>query len=156
MSWACRLESEDGGVGKVAMPTLRSRVPSFYRTVLLFQDQADIQALQVEFPALADRVRLHTPCISASADPAVKFPSSSQHTHGMVSGFIWTALATEGVGVNIQHFNPQINEAIAKAFGTPESWTLTAQLVFGKREGEPEGKSFKDSEDTVKVFGAKE
>jgi predicted oxidoreductase (fatty acid repression mutant protein) len=76
-----------------------------------------------------------------------------------MSQFIaWTALANEGLGCNLQHHHPIINDFVAKTWGVPESWTLRAQLVCGKATGPPRGgvdKQFAPLEERVKVYGSK-
>ena len=36
-----------------------------------------------------------------------------------------------GVGANIQHYNPVIDEAVRTLFGLPENYVLVAQMPFG-------------------------
>ncbi len=71
----------------------------------------------------------------------------------------WTALANEGLGCNLQHHHPVISPYVAKTYDVPASWSLRAQLVFGKPTGPPRGgveKVFAPLETRVKVYGAKE
>ena len=37
-----------------------------------------------------------------------------------------------GLGVNLQHYNPLIDDEIKKYFKVPDSWTLVAEMVFGE------------------------
>lgn len=48
---------------------------------------------------------------------------------------LWTALEAEGLGANIQHYNPLADQQVASTWGIPENWQLKAQLVFGGCEG---------------------
>jgi len=69
-------------------------------------------------------------------------------------------LANEGLGANLQHLQAQLSKAVAadKSWNVPESWSLRAQLVFGKPTGPPRGgveKQFAPLEPRVKVFGKK-
>lgn len=68
---------------------------------------------------------------------------------------MWTALSVEGFGASLQHYNflPGFAEKICEEWKLPKDWTLKAQLVFGKRMGEPREKISKSVEDRVKVFG---
>jgi len=51
---------------------------------------------------------------------------------------IWTALEAEGLGANLQHYNPIVNQKVAAQWGLPEDWELDAQLVFGtSKSGKP-------------------
>ncbi|GAA5849742.1 hypothetical protein JCM9279_002002 [Rhodotorula babjevae] len=119
-------------------PASEQRLNGFqnaYGTVLLFEDQAVVKGLQENIPAYAEH-----------------FPTWSEHAHGIVAFTIWTALEAEGLGANLQHYNPLIDADVAKEFSVPESWKLRAQLVFGKGEAPAGDKEFKPLEDRVKVF----
>lgn len=67
---------------------------------------------------------------------------------------IWTALEAEGLGANLQHYNPLIDEKVAAQWNVPKDWVLNAQLVFGAPGGEAGEKVFQDLGERVKVFGA--
>jgi len=43
-----------------------------------------------------------------------------------------------GLGVNLQHYNPLIDEPIKQIFALPDSWDLVAQMVFGEKLEEPQ------------------
>ena len=67
---------------------------------------------------------------------------------------IWTAFEAEGLGCNLQHYNPLIDIKLASMFDVPVTWNLKAQLVFGKPEGETPGpKPKNDVNKSLKVFG---
>lgn len=104
-------------------------------TVLFFEDQAVIQGLQEQFAAYADN-----------------FPVWSNQSNGMLQFVVWTALANEGVGASLQHYNPLIDEQVAKEWNLPESWKLLAQMPFGSILAEPGEKQFAPIESRVKVF----
>jgi predicted oxidoreductase (fatty acid repression mutant protein) len=65
---------------------------------------------------------------------------------------VWTALESLGFGANLQHYNPLINEVVAKEWSLPTEWGLVAQLVFGTPTGEVAEKSFNSLEERVKIF----
>ena len=44
----------------------------------------------------------------------------------------WVAIRDMGLGANIQHYNPIVDESVAKVFGIPEGYRLVAQMVFGR------------------------
>ncbi|MCV2216876.1 nitroreductase family protein [Thauera sp. Sel9] len=83
-------------------------------TVLLFEDQDVIAELQRKFPLYADN-----------------FPIFAEHSAGMAQFAVWTALAEAGIGASLQHYNPVIDEAVAKEWKLPASWKLRAQMPFG-------------------------
>lgn len=50
---------------------------------------------------------------------------------------LWTALSLEGLGCNLQHVNPTVDQRVIAEWGIPPSWSLKAQLVFGAPIGGP-------------------
>jgi len=63
-------------------------------------------------------------------------------------------LEAEGMGCNIQHYNPLINESVSKEWNIPAGWALKGQMVFGKPTEMPGPKQFQPAEERYKVFGA--
>lgn len=107
-------------------------------TVLFFEDKDDVKGLQEQFPLYADN-----------------FPIWSEHSHGIAAYSVWTALAEQGIGASLQHYNPLVDEALAKKYDLPDSWKLRAQMPFGSIEGEPGEKEYMDDDKRFKVFGNK-
>jgi predicted oxidoreductase (fatty acid repression mutant protein) len=85
---------------------------------------------------------------------ADKFPQWSEHSSAILQYILWTALEQEGLGANLQHYNPLIDGKVQAEWKAPESWKLTAQLVFGTPVGQPREKMRMPVDDRVKVFGA--
>ncbi|CAK4031084.1 nitroreductase HBN1 [Lecanosticta acicola] len=111
-----------------------------YGTILFYEDPEPIKALQSKFPQYAD-----------------KFPQWSEHTSAMHQYVLWTALEAEGLGCNLQHYNPLADQKVSEHFGVPLEWSQKAQLVFGepadaKRENLQE-RTFQPVEERVKFFG---
>ncbi|KAI2621763.1 Nitroreductase [Hypoxylon sp. NC1633] len=106
-------------------------------TVLFFEDQDVINGMQAKFPLYSD-----------------KFPVWALQSDGMIQYVIWTALTAEGLGANLQHYNPLIDVKVASEWGIPDNWKLNAQLVFGGRTGEAGPKDQLPIADRLKVFGA--
>lgn len=50
--------------------------------------------------------------------------------------YLWAALEAEGLGANLQHYNPVANQKTADTFGIPQEWQLKGQLVFGDIAGD--------------------
>jgi predicted oxidoreductase (fatty acid repression mutant protein) len=69
----------------------------------------------------------------------------------MLQFTIWTALRELGVGANLQHYNPVIDDAVKKLFDVPASWKLIAQMPFGGIVAEPDAKEKEDISVRVKV-----
>ena len=106
-------------------------------SVLFFEDQEVVQNLQANFPAYADN-----------------FPVWAEHTDAMHQYAVWTTLAEAGIGANLQHYNPLIDNAVAEAWNIPASWKLRAELVFGGIAAAAGEKTFAPLEGRFKVFGA--
>jgi predicted oxidoreductase (fatty acid repression mutant protein) len=85
---------------------------------------------------------------------ADKFPGWATQSNAMTQLAIWTALELEGLGANLQHYNPLIDAKVQAEWKVPEDWVLNAQLVFGTPTAPAGDKEFAPIEDRVKVFGA--
>lgn len=99
--------------GKVA----RDKIDGFAAgagTILYFVDDATVAGMQEQFPRYAEN-----------------FPTWAEQANGMLQLSIWAALAEAGVGANIQHYNPVIDEAVRKVTGVPETYRLRAQMPYG-------------------------
>lgn len=83
-------------------------------SVLFFEDQDVVKGLQEQFPSYADN-----------------FPVWSEHSTGIAQHAVWLALAEQGIGVNLQHYNPLIDEDVKAEWHVPASWKLCAQMNFG-------------------------
>ena len=106
-----------------------------YGTVLFFEDWQTVEKLQVKFPLYKDN-----------------FPLWAYQANAMAEYLVWTALAENGMGASLQHYNPLIDEAVKENFAISPTWKLIAQMPFGVKGGEPENKTFLPIEDRVKVF----
>jgi predicted oxidoreductase (fatty acid repression mutant protein) len=84
---------------------------------------------------------------------AERFPPWALQSDAMHQFALWTALESEGLGCNLQHYNPLIDEKVRKEWNVPADWELNAQLVFGTPAGGPGEKTFIDLGERVKVFG---
>lgn len=106
-------------------------------TVLFFEDQEVVEGMQAKFAPYADR-----------------FPVWAVQSDAMLQFALWTALETEGLGANLQHYNPIIDDRVAETWKIPRTWKLNAQLVFGGRTSEPSDKTFQPLEQRLKVFSS--
>lgn len=111
---------------------------SGFGTVLFFEDQDVVKGLQAKFPAYADN-----------------FPIWSEQASGIAQYAVWLALAEKDIGATVQHYNPLIDEVVAKEWGIPASWRLRAQMPFGSIESPATDKAYIDDADRFKVFGDK-
>ena len=83
-------------------------------SILFYQDTDVVSDLQQRMPLYADT-----------------FPVSADKEFAMMQYAIWTTFAAAGIGANIQHYNPLIDEAVAQTWQVPAHWRLRSQLVFG-------------------------
>ncbi|EEH03726.1 nitroreductase [Histoplasma capsulatum var. duboisii H88] len=110
-----------------------------YGTILFFEDPEHIAPMAEKFPTYRDQ-----------------FAPWAQHTNAMHQYFLWLALRSVGLAANLQHYNPLIDDTVAKTWSLPAEWKLVAQMVFGTSTDELTEKTFKPLEERVKVFGSKE
>ncbi len=108
---------------------------SGYGSILYFEDQQVVEALQQKFPLYADN-----------------FPIWSNHSSGMLQFAIWSALEMEGWGASLQHYNPVIDAAVKSTWGIPDNWKLIAQMPFGKPTAAPGEKEFLPLSQRLKLF----
>lgn len=87
---------------------------SGYGTILFFEDNTTVKSLEEQFPSYAHN-----------------FPNWSMQTNGMHQIAIWSALAEEGIGASLQHYNELIDESVRKTWPIPSEWKLVAQMPFG-------------------------
>ncbi len=85
---------------------------------------------------------------------ANRFPVWAGHSTAMLQFAAWTALEAEGLGANLQHYNPLVDAKIAEVWNVPATWKLSAQLVFGGKTSEAGEKTFTPLGDKFKVYGA--
>lgn len=104
-------------------------------TALFFNNTDTTKALQEQFALYADN-----------------FPDWAEQASGIATANAWTALAEAGLGANLQHYNPVIDEAVAKEWNVPENWRLRSQLVFGSSEAAANDKDFLADEERFHVY----
>lgn len=104
--------------------------------VLFFEDQTVVDKMAASYPLYAD-----------------KFPIWASQSDGMLQFALWTALQAEGVGANLQHYNPLIDERVTAEWKVPSSWRLNAQLVFGGKTAPAQPKDYEPMEKLLMVAG---
>lgn len=115
-----------------------AKIDSFaagYGTILFFDETATVKKMQEDYALYADN-----------------FPIWAQQSNGMLQFAIWTALTNMGLGANLQHYNPLIDEKIKALFAVPDSWKLIAQMPFGEALKEPEPIEKMAINERVKIF----
>ncbi|WP_207940290.1 nitroreductase [Enterococcus sp. DIV2402] len=106
-----------------------------FGTVLFFYNQDTVTNLQEQFALYADN-----------------FPVWAEQSNGIATANTWTVLAEAGIGASLQHYNPVIDEAVAKEWNIPANWKLRSQLVFGSKEAEAGEKEYLADEERFRVF----
>ncbi len=104
-------------------------------SILFFEEQHTIQMLQKKFSLYADN-----------------FPIWSMQSAGMLQYCVWLALTELGLGANLQHYNPLVDDYVQKTFSPPASWKLLAQMNFGSVEKPADEKTFLEIQKRIKVF----
>ncbi|HCM89641.1 MULTISPECIES: nitroreductase family protein [Vagococcus] len=104
-------------------------------TILFFEDTDVVKSLQEQFALYADN-----------------FPIWSEQASGLTQANVWTALSEENIGASIQHYNPLIDDAVAKEWEIPASWNLRAQMPFGSIETPAGEKEYMNDADRFKTF----
>ena len=108
---------------------------SGYGTVLFFEDQSVVKALQDAFPLYKDN-----------------FPGWSVQTSAMHQLAVWVMLEDVGFGASLQHYNPLIDDEVHRTWDLPADWKLIAEMPFGLPVQEPGHKEFQDLASRIKVF----
>ncbi|KIY01564.1 uncharacterized protein Z520_03116 [Fonsecaea multimorphosa CBS 102226] len=108
---------------------------SAYASILFFEDPSTYDPLS-SFVTYAD-----------------KFEAWREQGSGMNQLVLWTALEAAGLGVNVQHYNPLIDDEVKKTWSIDAKWKLIAQMVVGKPEGKrPAAKEQKPLESRYRVI----
>lgn len=119
-------------------PNTQAKLQSFAQgtgTLLFFEDMDIVKSLQEQFELYAEN-----------------FPIWSEQASGLTQANVWTALAQENIGANLQHYNPVIDEAVAKEWSIPTQWKLRAQLVFGSIEAPAGEKEYMENDERFLEF----
>ncbi|KAG5464430.1 hypothetical protein LSCM1_00616 [Leishmania martiniquensis] len=105
-------------------------------TILFYEDGLTVKMQQETYPSYAEN-----------------FPTFSQHSSAMAQFAMWTALAQEGIGASLQHYNELIKEDLRAAFDIPQEWELIAQMPFGSIEKPAKPRSDIEDKSLVIVHG---
>lgn len=106
-----------------------------YGTILYFTDTDVVKQYETDYALYADNF----------ADWAEQAQGNAQYS-------VWTALAENGIGANLQHYNPLIDTQVAEAYGIPANWRLRGQMPFGSIEAAAGEKDFMPDADRFKIF----
>lgn len=116
----------------------KEKIASFragFGTILFLTDTKVVHQLEKDFPLYADN-----------------FAGWAEQGIGGAQQAVWTALAEQGIGASLQHYNPLIDKAVHEAFDLPDNWQLRAEMPFGSIEHPAGDKEFMADEDRFKLF----
>lgn len=136
--WQITKDTLHGIVPADKFAPTEAKIDSFaagYGTILFFDETATVKKMQEDYALYADN-----------------FPIWAQQSNGMLQFAIWTALTNMGLGANLQHYNPLIDEKIKALFAVPASWKLIAQMPFGEPLKAPEPIEKMAINERVKIF----
>lgn len=103
-------------------------------TILFYEIDSVTRDLIEKYPSYADA-----------------FPTWAEHGNAMLQFAVWTALRDIGLGANIQHYNPIIDDKVRRTFGIPDGYRLVAQMPFGRMVNPSPGKEKLPGEETVRL-----
>ncbi|WP_125583540.1 nitroreductase family protein [Levilactobacillus cerevisiae] len=106
-----------------------------FGTILYFTETKTVEKFENDFPLYA-----------------ANFRDWSEQSQGNAQFSVWTSLAENGIGANLQHYNPLIDDEVRAAFNVPASWQLRAQMVFGSIESPADDKGYMDDAERFMVF----
>ena len=123
--------------GQDFLPTTK-KLNSFcagHGTILFFEEMSIVKNLQDQFPLYADQ-----------------FPVWAEQSSGIAQHSVWTALAIEGIGASLQHYNPLIDNAVHSEWNLSSDWKLRAQMPFGSIEAPAQDKKYMNDDERVFSF----
>ena len=106
-------------------------------TLLFYEDISTLEALKRAYPLYADKVDMW-----------------SEQCSGMHQFAIWTALEDMGYGASLQHYNPLIDERVARRWSIRDEWRLIAEMPFGEAKDTPSSRrQTSPPSERMRVFG---
>ena len=121
-----------------AFEQTKAKIDSFkagYGTILYFTDTTIVHQLENDYPSYA-----------------ANFANWAEQGLGGAQQAVWTALAEQGIGASLQHYNPLIDDAIHQTFNLPADWQLRAEMPFGSIEAPAGEKAHLDDEEMFKLI----
>lgn len=121
-----------------AFEQTKSKIDSFkagYGTILYFTDTTIVHQLENDYPSYA-----------------ANFANWAEQGIGGAQQAVWIALAEQGIGASLQHYNPLIDDAIHQVFNLPADWQLRAEMPFGSIEAPAGEKAQLDDEEMFKLI----
>lgn len=115
--WSIVMEALRARVAPDKFGPTQTKIEGFaagHGTLLYYNDKPTIEKLQQQFPSYAE-----------------SFPTWGEHANAIVQFACWCMLEEQGLGANLQHYAPLVDDEVKAAFGLPREWTFIAQMPFG-------------------------
>lgn len=123
---------------EAAFAKTAAKVNSFkaaFGTILFYTETKTVKEFEDNFPLYA-----------------ANFQDWSEQSQGNAQYAVWTSLAENGIGANLQHYNPLIDDEVRAAFNIPATWRLRGEMDFGSIEAPAGDKDFMADDDRFMVF----
>lgn len=128
--WDGVYESFGGEVSRDKIDTFKNAAG----TILFFYDNKLIEKMKKDYELYKDN-----------------FTPWALQANGMLQISIWSALEELGLGVNLQHYNPIIDDMVKEMFDVDKDYVLLGQMVYGNITGPADEKEKEDIKKRVKV-----
>lgn len=128
--WDGVYDSFGGEVSKDKIDTFKNAAG----TILFFYDNKLIEKMKKDYELYKDN-----------------FTPWALQANGMLQISIWSALEELGLGVNLQHYNPIIDDMVKEMFDVDKDYVLLGQMVYGNITGPADEKENEDIKKRVKV-----
>lgn len=116
--WKLVLEALHALLPPEAFENSREKVETSFAagwgTLLFYEDMAVIDAAKRTYATYADQMECY-----------------AEHTSAMHQLALWTLLEEAGLGASLQHYNPLIEERVARQWSIHPTWRMVAQMPFG-------------------------
>lgn len=135
--WDIAMEALRKVVPEESFAPTEQKINSFkagYGTVLFYTDTNATRKLEEAFPLYAHN-----------------FPLWAQQENGSLQFVVWAGLEELGLGVSLQHYNELIEAELKKEFNIPDNLRLLAQMPFGSKVAEAQGKDYANFEERFRV-----
>ncbi|WP_125684664.1 nitroreductase family protein [Levilactobacillus yonginensis] len=123
---------------EAAFAKTAAKVNSFkaaFGTILFYTETKTVKEFEDNFPLYA-----------------ANFQDWSEQSQGNAQYAVWTSLAENGIGANLQHYNPLIDDEVRAAFNIPATWRLRGEMDFGSIEAPAGDKDYMADDDRFMVF----
>lgn len=106
-----------------------------YGTILFFIDETVLNHLQTNIPRYAPQ-----------------FEEWSSQDIAMLQYGIWLGLTDLGLGANLQHYNPVVNNMIQEDYCKHPTWRHVGQMVFGNIVQDVSEKQFVPISEKIEIY----